>query len=265
MWDSLKWYVVISGHRTGVFSDEEEMRKCIANYPNPKVYSYKSRELAYKMYNDYLSNRVYQPRDLSTMNFTQIPYVNMPKYRGSVSCIPILTSSYQLIIHEHYQFNYTVYILHNYTQVYYFVQDGALDATCIKKFLNGVIHLARYVRNSVIHTSLYSIACAFEHGWVYQWVTNRVPVKDLDRWVLAYQHLKQHNVRIIYHPKFVNSDFIISVVEHAIFIKYFKKLQERNPYEYEKYDDLYFNKLHIPTSKTLTLEEITYPNNFGNT
>lgn len=257
----MSWYVVLDGWNPGVYGDKRQAYKSIKGYydgEDSKVYTYPTMEIALSKYNEFICNRMkLPPKAGRSLHMNSIRYELMPRYRGQISVIPESTNNYQFTVHINYTYRYIVFIMYNHCEVYFIVSNLPKDTNTIKQYLYGINVFSRYRPNSTLLISEQSIAMAFEHGWVYQWLTKGILVKDFNIWANTYNAVRNNRVYVKHHPKYLLTDQIIEVVQWEVFRQFYSVLEKRNPSAYERdYMDYYID-CNIPPTANLKVEHLS--------
>lgn len=250
------WYVVYRGYECGVCGNTHTLHRRIDGYPNAMFHSYTTREQAERAWNKHNSKKVrLGTKHYQNLNMTSVPYDSMPRYKGSITPIPNILNSYQLIHHVNKDFNYVVYILYNHTEVKWFVRNiPQLEPMWVT--LNGIAILGDILKNTNLTIPDYAISCAFEHSWINQWMREGTDLVYRDRWAYLYKLIYTNHINIIYHPELVHKDLVIALVEFEIFRKYFRVLEAHNKDAYYDLVDEYCTQVKVPLNKTLEIIQL---------
>lgn len=258
---NVSWYVVLDGWNPGVYGDKRQAFNSAKGYydgEDSKVYKYPTMEVALAKYNEYLCDRLKLPQKSNrNLKMTSIPYELMPRYRGQISVIPESLNNYQVTVHINYTYNYIAFILYNNNEVSFIVANLGEGSSVIKQYLYAINVFSRHKPKSTLLVSEQSVAMAFEHGWIYQWLKYNVLVKDFEIWSNTYKQVITNKVIVKYHQKALMSNQIIEVVQWEIFRRYYKTLEKLNPKAYAKeYEDYYIRAL-VPPNANLKVQHLS--------
>ena len=251
------WYVVYKGYEVGVCGDSYTLKRRIKGYDNAVWHKYDTRKQAEDAWNRHIGKQVrYSSRTPFIARLNNCSYDNMPRYKGSITTIPEIRNSYQLITLKNTLLNYRAYIVYNHKEIYWSVHplDNYND---IWACLNGICTIADLFKNTTIFLSDYSVACVFEKGWLSRWMQEGTYIEHRDRWAFVYKRIHQCNLNISYHPDLIHKDLVVAITEFAILRTYWKHFQAVNPLEYEKLHDYYYIQAKAPSDKNFFVRQLT--------